>query len=119
MGARIFADLSVCRWNDHYAAVRPTSLARRASARQNHREASLNDYPDRYRKALESTLGAPLKPEEIEPVPGPSGLTAAQVDVARRLARRDRILCVIYLRACAGVRAGEATQYITEVLGSR
>jgi hypothetical protein len=76
----------------------------------------LNDYPDRYRKAIESTLGTPLKPEEIVPVPDLTGLTAAQVDLARRLARRDRILCVIYLRACAGVRAGEAMQYITEVL---
>jgi hypothetical protein len=73
----------------------------------------------RNRKAIESILGAPLKPEEMVPVADLNGLSAAQVDVARRLARRQLVLCAIYLRACADVGVREAMQYMTEVLLAR
>jgi hypothetical protein len=76
----------------------------------------LTDYLAKYRKDIEANIGAPLKPEEMMPVADLNGLSAAQVDVARRLARRQLALCTIYLEACAGVGVREAMQYITRVL---
>lgn len=69
-----------------------------------------------YRKAIESTLGVPLRPEEMVQTSDLGGLTAAQVEVARRLAERQLVLCTIYLQACAGASVGDAKRYIAELL---
>jgi hypothetical protein len=71
----------------------------------------------RFRDQVESRLGRPLLPDEIEPVDSLDNLKRSQFTVAKCLASKSTLDCLLYLRmAVPNAVQREIRKFIEDVL---
>ena len=73
--------------------------------------------PD-HRRSIEDTIGRRLADAELVRVPGLDALPEVEIAVARELAKRQLVLCTLYLRALTNASFDATQRFITDLLAS-